>query len=194
MDCTVQSPKSSFCKKSLSMSKTLHITKILFLAGNQGDWLGQQQVNYGQGTKSGLPPVWVRPYCWYICVYIYIYIYTHTYIHIFYIFDGWKKVKLKWYSRSVKIIWNSTSNVCKESFIGIKPHPLICFCIICSCFCDKPTLAECNSCHRHHVGSKAKIFTIRPFTEKSLWTPEKKNYCLFVFFFFFKRISLRLEV
>ena len=48
------------------------------------------------------------------------------------------------------------------------------FCIICSCFCDKPTLAECNNCHRCHVGSKAKVFTVRPFTEKSLWTPEKK--------------------
>ena len=178
MDCTVQSPKSSFCKKSLSMPKTLHITKILFLAGNQGDWLGQQQVNYGQGTKSGLPPVWVRPYCWYMCICIYIYIHIHTYIlHFWWL----KKSKIEIILQICENYMKLNFQCLQRKFYWNKTTPInFCFCIICSCFCDKPTLAECNSCHRHHVGSKAKIFTIRPFTEKSLWTPEKKNYCLFV--------------
>ena len=177
MDCTFQSPKSSFCKKSLSMPKTLHITAILFLAGNQGDWLGQQQVSCGQGTKSGLPSVWVGPYCWSIYLYIYIF---------FYIFDGWKKSKIRIILQICESYMKLNFQCLQRKFYWNKTTPInFCFCIICSCFCDKPTLAECNSCHRHHVGREAKIFTIRPFIEKSLWTPEKNDYL---------RISLRLEV
>lgn len=42
------------------MPQMSHVTEILFLVGNQGDWLDQRPASFGQGTKSGPPPVFVR--------------------------------------------------------------------------------------------------------------------------------------
>ena len=83
-------------------------------------------------------------------------------------------------------VGNSTSNVCKERFIGIKPHPLISVSVLSAAafvinlHWQSVIVATGTTC-----SAKLKIFTIRPFTEKRLWTPEKNDYL---------GISLRLEV
>ena len=75
----------------------------------------------------------------------------------------------------MKIIWSSTSNVSKESFIGIQSHPLISISVL-------SAAAFVINLHWQSViiatgamwVAKLKYSLSGPLQKKSLWTPEKK--------------------